>query len=399
IDHTHPLFLQPSDTPRLILNPIQLTGFVTRKYAKEMYKDALLEEWETCNAIERFDKVNRVRIFQLHRSISRLSQGSDSVSVYFTKLKELWAEYDVLVPFPDCGCARSKEHMVYLHQQRVMQFLDGLNDTYEQARRQILMKTTEPTLNQAYVLIIQDESQQSMGSVYVADKGDPLAMQAGRGQGYRGKKQFLQCDHCRMKGHIKENCFKIIGYPEDFKGRRPFQPRGTLNAANHVGGSGSTTQTSQETTQSKGDYFFTEAQYHQILGLLNNKDSPSEATTQANNADIWIVDSGAIHHIFSTLDLMSDVSKITDKEKEKVTLPNGGCAKIEHTGSSFLSAFDKLKNVLHVPDFKFNLMSVSKLTRDLSCAVIFLPELCVFQDLYNGRVKAIGKEDEGLYVL
>ncbi|OIT34090.1 hypothetical protein A4A49_59275, partial [Nicotiana attenuata] len=179
---------------------------------------------------------------------------------------------------------------------------------------------------------------------------------------------------------------------------------------------GSTTQPSQATTQSKGDYFFTEAQYQQILGFLNNKDSPSEVPTRANNAgkinaissnvevlnemkDRWIVDSGATHHISSILDLMSDVSRITDKGREKVTRPNEGCAKIEHIGSSFLSAIDKLKNVLHVPDFKFNLMSMSKLTRDLSCAAIFLPKLCVFQDLYNGRVKGIGKEDEGLYVL
>lgn len=29
----------------------------------------------------------------------------------------------------------------------------------------------------------------------------------------------------------------------------------------------------------------------------------------------------------------------------------------------------------------------------------FLPELYVFHDLYNGMVKEIGKEDEGLYVL
>ncbi|XP_070005865.1 uncharacterized protein LOC142162995 [Nicotiana tabacum] len=142
IDHTHPFFLQPSDTPGLILIPILLTGsenyglwsrsmrlalkakrklgFVTGTCAKESFKDALMEEWETCNVIvhswimnsiskelfsgiiyasdayavwedlkERFDKVNRVRIFPLHRSISRLSQGSDSVVVYFTKLKEL----------------------------------------------------------------------------------------------------------------------------------------------------------------------------------------------------------------------------------------------------------------------------------------------------------------------
>lgn len=55
------------------------------------------------------------------------------MAVYFTKLKELWAEYDVLVPFLNCGCPKSKEHVVHLQQQRMMQFLNGLNDTYNQA--------------------------------------------------------------------------------------------------------------------------------------------------------------------------------------------------------------------------------------------------------------------------
>nr|XP_009787908.1 PREDICTED: uncharacterized protein LOC104235787 [Nicotiana sylvestris] len=96
---------------------------------------------------------------------------------------------------------------------------------------------------------------------------------------------------------------------------------------------------------------------------------------------------------------MNDIRKIDDSLQDKVTLPNGVTTKIEHVGSSFLSEVDKLENVLHVPDFKFNLMSVSKLTKDLKCAATFLPTLCVFQDLYNGRVKAIGKENEGLYIL
>lgn len=87
--------------------------------------------------------------------------------------------------------------------------------------------------------------------------------------------------------------------------------------------------------------------------------------------DRWIVDSGATHHISSTLDLMSDVNKVNNMERDKVTLLNGGSIKIEHVGSSYLSLVDKLKNVLHVAEFKFNLMSVSKLTRDLSYAVIF----------------------------
>lgn len=98
------------------------------------------------------------------------------MAVYFTKLKELWAEYDVLVPFLNCGCPKSKEHVVHLQQQRMMQFLNGLSDTYDQARRQILMKTTEPTLNQAYVMISQDESQQTINNNTEMNKVDPLAL-------------------------------------------------------------------------------------------------------------------------------------------------------------------------------------------------------------------------------
>lgn len=40
------------------------------------------------------------------------------------------------------------------------------------------MKTTEPTLNQEYVMITLDENQQSMGGSAIAEKVDPMAMQA-----------------------------------------------------------------------------------------------------------------------------------------------------------------------------------------------------------------------------
>lgn len=31
-------------------------------------------------------------------------------------------------------------------------------------------------------------------------------------------KQELKCDHCGMRGHIKEGCFELIGYPLWYKG-------------------------------------------------------------------------------------------------------------------------------------------------------------------------------------
>ncbi|XP_070025991.1 uncharacterized protein LOC142182065 [Nicotiana tabacum] len=142
IDHNHPLYIGPSDTPSSVVVHVKLTGsenyglwsrsmriallgkkklgFVTGTCKKDAYEGELLGQWKTYNAIvlswimnnvapelldrivyasdahliwedlrERFNKVNRVRIFQLHREIATLAQGTSSVSVYFLKLKEL----------------------------------------------------------------------------------------------------------------------------------------------------------------------------------------------------------------------------------------------------------------------------------------------------------------------
>nr|XP_019067572.1 uncharacterized protein LOC109119478 [Solanum lycopersicum] len=195
IPYTHPLYLHPSDTPGSVICPVKLTGsenyglwrrsmrialqatrklgFVMGTCTKASFETKYHDQWDTCNAIvlswlmntvssnllsgivyasdpslvwgdlkERFDKVNRVRIYQLHREIATIAQGIDIVSVYFTKLKELWAEYDAMVIFPSCGCSKSKDYVEHLHQQRLIQFLAGLNESHSQARRQILMKTS-----------------------------------------------------------------------------------------------------------------------------------------------------------------------------------------------------------------------------------------------------------------
>ena len=82
----------------------------------------------------------------------------------------------------------------------------------------------------------------------------------------------------------------------------------------------------------------------------------------------------------------------------KVNLPTGDKASITHIGDTHLFNNEVIKDVLCVPEFKFNLLSVSQLTRELSCFVTFYPEFCIFQDLYSGRVKGIGREAGSLYI-
>ena len=45
------------------------------------------------------------------------------------------------------------------------------------------------------------------------------------------------------------------------------------------------------------------------------------------------------------------------------------------------------------------LMSVSRLTRDLNCSMKFFPHWCVLQDLVTRRMIGFGKQRDGLYYL
>ena len=100
--------------------------------------------WEDLK--ERFNKVNNSRIFQLHKEIFALVQGVSSVSLYYSRLKDLWDEYDSILPPPSCDCNKSKEYVEQLQYQLLLQFLMGLNDSYSSARGQILMMTIYPML-------------------------------------------------------------------------------------------------------------------------------------------------------------------------------------------------------------------------------------------------------------
>lgn len=89
-------------------------------------------------------------------------QGVSTVLTYYTKLKNLWDEYDSIFPSPSCDCVKVKEYVEQMQYQRLLQFLIGLNDSYSKAREQILMMHNLPNVNQAYALIIQDESQKGI---------------------------------------------------------------------------------------------------------------------------------------------------------------------------------------------------------------------------------------------
>jgi len=77
-------------------------------------------------------------------------------------------------------------------------------------------------------------------------------------------------------------------------------------------------------------------------------------------------------------------------------MPNGKHSKIVHIGSVQLTPNLELSNVLHVPDFQFNLLSVSKLCEQITGRVIFTPTNCILQGPMLQEV-VLGRASNGLY--
>jgi len=108
-----------------------------------------------------------------------------------------------------------------------------------------------------------------------------------------------------------------------------------------------------------------------------------------------IVDSGATDPTTPYLHMFSTYSPVT--QHCFIIMPNGRQVQVHHVGTIILSKVVILKEVLHVPDFQFNLLSASKIAKHLSFYVIFSPNLCYIQDPLKNKQVVYGKEKSGLY--
>lgn len=88
---------------------------------------------------KRYGQASGTKVFQIRKEISSITQGSSSIASYFNRIKRLWNELNISIAYPPCTCA-CKDQCVKLEQdQRVHQFLAGLNESYAGIRRNILM--------------------------------------------------------------------------------------------------------------------------------------------------------------------------------------------------------------------------------------------------------------------
>ena len=116
----------------------------------------------------------------------------------------------------------------------------------------------------------------------------------------------------------------------------------------------------------------------------------------AFNSETWVIDIGATDHIIHFVTLFT---KITSSISTYVQLPNGEKVVVTHIGTIQITSTLILENVLCVPSFSFNLISISKLTKCLSCCFVFLSKFCFIQYLSCWKTIGVGKLFNNLYLL
>ena len=384
----------------------------------------------------RFHMTNLPRTYNLTQEIQDLRQGSLSLSDYFTKLKTLWSNLENYEEADDlCICGKAQRLQQKVERAKIVKFLAGLNESYAVIRRQIIMKKTLPSLTEVYNILDQDDSQKSFTTAI-----SPTAFQVSetvtspqesssicyvQSGAHKGKPI---CSFCNKVGHIAERCYKKHGFPPGYlpKGKAADKFQKSSAVTNQT-----TLSTQPDTKPASLDGLIgnlSKDQIQKFIALFSSQlqkslvSYPTEASTSQNQNDMtginfspstfcfigiltvsknilgnetWVLDSGATHHVSHDKALFASLDTSV---QNSVNLPNGSLIKISGVGNIRLNKHILLGNVLSIPKFRLNLISISSLTTDLGSRVIFDPASCEIQDRIKGMMIGQGRRIGNLYV-
>jgi len=80
-----------------------------------------------------FNIKNGPRIFQLWKELLNCVQGTNSINIYFTRFKGLWAKLGELKANHSCNCGRVAPLLASIKGEFVMSFLMGVKESFAHA--------------------------------------------------------------------------------------------------------------------------------------------------------------------------------------------------------------------------------------------------------------------------
>lgn len=443
LDVTSPLYLHPSENSNSVnieklqgssnyrawrrsfeicLASKRKLGFITGVVKRDGSDKTKQDHWDTCNNMiiswllgnmtdsikrsvmfvtscaqiwreldQRYSVTNGSRKYKLCKDIYETKQNGRLVSEYYTDMKTLWEELENLTNLPPITEVNAEVNMFVqaLHtekeEQKLFQFLNGLDDSYGTVRSNLLMITPLPSVDSACCTLSQEESQRELHKP-VKDENDMVAMYS--------KTNEISCTACGKPGHLSEKCWTIVGYPprhpkyQKGKGKETYPKRGGYNNSKggqrwNKGGSdykpkmAANVKSEGMSSAGSSSNNVNTGQIVKLLRMLMSSSNENEGGSDdemdmgysnmvscyfANaEGNQWIVDTGASHHMTGDMSILANVRRC--KKEAKINLPTGETSIITHVGDVALNNNLVLRNVFYVPSFKHNLMSVRKLSQ------------------------------------
>ncbi|KAJ8436185.1 hypothetical protein Cgig2_021856 [Carnegiea gigantea] len=163
---------------------------------------------------QRFSISNGSRKYRINKEIYEIKQNHTSVSEYYTRLRCCWEELEAMNELPKIT-ATTDEITSFLQvltkqkeEQKLFQFLNGLDEKYSSQRSQLLLMTPLPSVEAACSLIQQEESQREVFKINKLEV-ETTALYS-RNERFKDAKT---CAECGNKGHTSDKCWTVIGYP------------------------------------------------------------------------------------------------------------------------------------------------------------------------------------------
>nr|XP_009778048.1 PREDICTED: uncharacterized protein LOC104227499 [Nicotiana sylvestris] len=313
----------------------------------------------------RYGTANRTKIFELKRELAHTSQGPLDIASYFSKLKGLWDELGVVCTNHGqrCTCAAKPGIIQEDEENRLFQFLMGINETYMGVRSNLLMMQPPPSLDNAYNILLNDEKQRQVQSIsqfnhdsmsfnvntnntpgfpfgvsqnfevnQAAVPNHPPLRQYTQRVNFDQNKGSMFCKYCKKFGHLVDKCYKLYGYPQGpkfNKGKKAAAHATTGVQLNPSEGHtsdlvGNFTENLQSVLNVDGQRSvisgLSKQQYDQLITLLQQTqlgDSNAHSPNLMCSANF----AGASDHMTSNKNLLFNITPLAIPYL--VTLPNG----------------------------------------------------------------------------
>jgi hypothetical protein len=166
-------------------------------------------------------KSNKMQANRIMHELGSLKQGSRSITEYAGEMKRLYRDLHYYHPFEPLDKRDLAVHHKWFEPIVGKIFLDGLDEKFNLRRQLIFSNPAWPTLDDIVSSMMEEETR------LTAENGDNLKSEDARvamslqschtSSRMHADKNKWFCDYCKRKGHTKESCYKLHGFPPDWK--------------------------------------------------------------------------------------------------------------------------------------------------------------------------------------